>query len=67
MANNVTTKVLGGQAKVLESFEGSVADLKKELGLAESYQASINGSPAENDKEIEDYAFVTFAPAVKGA
>lgn len=66
MANNVTTQVLGGSAKVLQNVD-TVQDVLDALELSgNSYTASINGEPAEMDSELNDYEFVTFAAAVKG-
>jgi hypothetical protein len=65
MAKNVTGQVLGGQAKA--NLEGeTVRDIYTALGLSGSYTPSINGEPAEMDETIDDYVFVSFAPAVKG-
>jgi len=62
----VTAKVVGGSAQPLQ-YVSSVADVRSALGLAANYAASINGEPAEDSDELEDGAFVTFAPQVKGA
>lgn len=64
MANNVIAQVLGGQKKVLDNV-ATVGDVKKQLGV-ESYSASVDGDAASNDQELEDGAFVTMSPAVKG-
>lgn len=65
MANKVTVQVTGAAPKVLDNVL-TVADVKKQLGL-ESYQATVNGDAAGNDVYLDDYSFVTLAPAVKGA
>jgi sulfur carrier protein ThiS len=65
MANKVTAQVLGGQVKVLDQVE-TVQDVLDILELSGSYTASINGEPASNDAELNDYEFVSFSPAVKG-
>ena len=64
-ARNVTGQVLGGVAKTNMSGN-TVKDIFEQLGLSGSYTATINGEPAEMDDEIDDYQFVSFAPAVKG-
>ena len=61
----VTAQAVGGTAKVLENM-GTVADVKRELDLV-SYQATVNGEPADDDYELDDYEFVTLSPKVKGA
>lgn len=60
---NVIVKVLGSSPK--DADAETVGELKEELGL-ESYSASVNGSPADNDQELSDGQLVTFAPSVKG-
>ena len=65
MAKNITGQVLGGTAKA--NLEGdSVQDIYNKLALNGTYTASINGEPADMSDELEDYNFVSFAPAVKG-
>jgi hypothetical protein len=65
MAKKITTQVSGGETKTLERVE-TVADVRRELDLDDTYSASINGEPASDDEELEDYNFVSFAPSVKG-
>lgn len=67
MANNVTVKTLGGQSQVLENFEGDIKALKAKLSIPDNYSATINGSPAQDSQAVGSYAFVIFAPQVKGA
>lgn len=62
----VTAKVVGGNAKALEDME-SVGDVREALELGSNYAASVNGEPADDSDSLEDGAFVTFAPQVKGA
>lgn len=64
MAQNVTAQVLGGQPRVIEAE--TVKEAFDTLNLSGNYTASINGEPASLDDELEDYNFVSFAPAVKG-
>ena len=67
MANNLRAQVLGGAVKDLSGsrFE-TVGDVRKELGLSTGYTATVNGEPADDDQELNDYEFVAFAPSVKG-
>lgn len=65
MAKNVTGQVLGGTPKSgLAACK--VKDVYAELRLSGSYTATVNGEPAEMSDDLEDYHFVSFAPAVKG-
>lgn len=64
MARNVTAQVLGGQPKVTEAAD--VQDAFNALELNGSYTATINGEPAEMSDVLDDFSFVSFAPAVKG-
>lgn len=65
MANEVTGKVLGGQAKTGLTAR-KVKDVFSHLGLNGTYTATVNGEPAQMDDCLEDYNNVTFSPAVKG-
>ncbi len=65
MAQKITAQAVGGQPKVFDDVE-TVADVKEQMGLS-SYQASVNGEPADDDYELSDYEFVTLSPKVKGA
>lgn len=65
MAKNITAMVLGGQNKVLNEVD-TVQEVLNELGLEGSFAVTINGEPAELSSELNDYEFVSFAPAVKG-
>lgn len=65
MAKNITGQVLGGQPKAgLEA--ATVGDVFEQLALSGSYTATVNGDAADLDDELDDYMFVSFAPAVKG-
>lgn len=64
MAKNITAQVLGGAPKVIEA--GTVQDAMNALGLTGNYSATVNGDAADMDTELNDYEFVSFAPAVKG-
>ncbi len=65
MADKVRAQVLGGAEKTFDDVE-TVADLRKELKLERGYAVTVNGEPADEDQELNDYEFVSFAPAVKG-
>lgn len=65
MADKITAQVLGGQPKTFDDVE-TVGDLRKELKLERGYTATVNGEPADDDQDLNDYEFVSFAPAVKG-
>ena len=60
----VTAQVLGGDPKVLEGM-GTVGDVKAKL-QATNHTATVNGEPVEDSYELDDYEFVSLAPAVKG-
>jgi len=67
MARNITAQAVGGQPKTFTNEEmNTVGDVKAALEL-ESYQATVNGEPADDDQELNDYEFVSLAPKVKGA
>lgn len=59
----VTVKVTGGDIKEMNA--DTVGDIKDELNLSD-YTATVNGEPAEDDYELEDFNFVTLSTAVKG-
>ncbi len=65
MANAVTAVALGGTPQILNGV-ATVADAKSKLGLTGNYAASVNGDPAADDDQLEDYCHVSFAPASKG-
>lgn len=65
MAQKITAQAVGGQPKTFDNVE-RVGDVKREMEL-ESYQATVNGEPADDDYELSDYEFVSLAPKVKGA
>lgn len=65
MAQKVTAQAVGGQPKVFDNIE-TVGELKEQMNLG-SYQASVNGEPADDDYALSDYEFVSLAPKVKGA
>ncbi len=60
----VQAQVVGGQIKQLEA--DTVGEVKEALN-AQTYTATVNGEPANSDTQLEDYEFVSLAPAVKGA
>lgn len=65
MAQKVTAQVLGGQPKVFDGVS-TVEEVKQKMA-ATSYAATVNGEPASDDYELDDYEFVTLAPPSKGA
>lgn len=60
----VNAKVVGGEIQELEA--DTVAEVKRELEVP-NHTATVNGSPAQDSKELKDEDFVSLAPAVKGA
>lgn len=60
----VTAQAVGGALKQCEAK--TVGEVKEQLELT-SYQATVNGEPADDDYELSDYEFVSLAPKVKGA
>ena len=65
MANKVTGVVLGGAPQILDGVN-TIGDVRKKMNIAANYEASVDGEPADNDYELDDYNHVSFAPAVKG-
>ena len=61
----IIAQVIGGTAK--PQTASTVGEVKASMNLGDTYQASINGEPVENDTPLEDGNFVTFAAKVKGA
>jgi len=59
----VHAQVLGGE--IVELDCDTVEEVKLELGV-EGHTASVNGEPADDDFELEDFEFVSLSPAVKG-
>lgn len=60
---NIVASVLGGNPKRMDV--DTVGEAKEELNLT-NYTASVNGEPADDDTELTDEDFVSFAPSVKG-
>lgn len=58
----VQVQVAGGEIQQIEA--DTVDDAKKQVGAA-NYTAAVNGEPADNDYELSDYEFVSFAKPVK--
>jgi hypothetical protein len=59
----VQVQVLGGDIKQIEA--ATVAEAKQQMGVP-SHTATVNGEPATDSTELEDYQFVSLSPAVKG-
>lgn len=63
MANKLQAQVAGGDVQANQSAS-TVGELAKKVG-AEGYVATVNGEPADNNQELNDYEFVSFAKPVK--
>lgn len=61
----VHTQAHGSQS-ILEKEADTIAQLRAQLELDDSYQATVNGEPEDDDYELQDYEFVAFAAKVKG-
>lgn len=61
----VRAQVTGGS--IVEKEATTVAELKSLMSLAGNYTATVNGEPTNDDYELSDFEFVSFALAVKGA
>lgn len=64
MAKKVNGQVIGGSPRTFDDC-ATVGDVAKKMN-AENYTASVNGEPAAHDDKLDDFAYVSFAPAVKG-
>ena len=60
----VQAQVVGGSIKQIEA--NTVGEVKEQLS-SPTYTATVNGEPEADDYQLEDYEFVSLAPAVKGA
>lgn len=60
----VHAQVVGGSVKDVEA--DTVGEVKEQM-KASTYTATVNGEPAADDDQLEDYQFVSLAPSVKGA
>lgn len=60
---SITVKVTGGNVQEMQA--STVREVKSKLSLP-NHTASVNGETQDDDYELEDYEFVTLAPAVKG-
>lgn len=66
MAKKVTIEALGGEPMVCDNLN-TIQDAFNQLGLEGSYSASVDGEPvADMLHLLQDYNYVSFAPAVKG-
>jgi sulfur carrier protein ThiS len=65
MANKITVQVLGGQPKTIDSVD-TIQEAMDALSLTGNFTATINGEPATLDAELNDFEYVSLAPAVKG-
>lgn len=64
MAKKVNCQVIGGTPITHDDVD-TVRDAARRMN-AEGYQASVNGEPAGQDTRLQDFDYVSFAPAVKG-
>lgn len=60
---SVVACVLGGRPQRKEAE--TVGDLRDLMNL-DGHKASVQGEPVDDDYELEDEDFVSFAPSVKG-
>lgn len=60
----IQVQVLGGPIKQIDV--GTVADVKNTLEVPQ-HTATVNGNPVSDNYTLNDYEFVSLAPAVKGA
>ena len=64
----VTVKVMGKPAQVLEVSEGAtIAQAQELMGLEGNYTFNLGGKPATKDTVLSEGAYVVLAPSVKGA
>lgn len=59
----ITVKVSGGNVKEMEAE--TIGEVKETMGLP-NHVATINGEPASDEDELEDFNFVVLSTAVKG-
>lgn len=65
MASKITVQVVGGgSAQVFDGLD-TIAEIKTKLGLP-NHTAAINGDPASDSEQLDDYSFVQLSPPVKG-
>lgn len=60
----VHAQIIGGEIK--ELVLGTVGDVKSKLN-ASNYTVTVNGEPESDSYQLQDFDFVSLAPAVKGA
>ncbi len=65
MAKQVQVQVCGGGIKTVDDV-ATIEDVRKALGLAAGYTATIKGEPAEPTDKVRDFDFVGFAKATAG-
>lgn len=59
----IHAQVLGGSIKEIEAE--TVGEAKRLMG-AEKHAATVNGESADDDQDLNDFEFISLAPAVKG-
>jgi len=61
----VLAKVTGGAIQEVSGVK-TVADVAQKLGIGTGYTATINGETAEDNDNLREHDYVTFAKSVKG-
>jgi len=65
MANSVVGSTVGGSPVRLSGMQ-TVGDVRRALNLPVGYTVMANGEPASDSDLLQEEAYVSFAPAVKG-
>ena len=63
---NVTLQVLGGGSLVCSCDEVQTVGAAKAKMAVPNYVASVNGEPADDEDELQEFSFVSLSAAVKG-
>ena len=64
----VTVKVMGKPAQVLEVSEGTtIEEAQALMGLDGNYTFNLGGKPATKDTVLSEGNYIVLAPSVKGA
>lgn len=64
----VTVKVMGKSAQILEVSNGATIQQVQELmGLDGNYTYNLGGKPATKETLLSEGAYIVLAPSVKGA
>lgn len=66
--NEITVKVMGQPAKILNVATGTTVQQAKELmGIDGNYTMNVDRNPATSETVLLEGAYVVFSPPVKGA